>query len=133
MNFLKKEFKAKNTIIQILSKNQSCFSKQSQSKIFTKYVLHEKSKIHAKHLITSNRFSVLARKNDSDLPTLSSTVHLEEQLCTRKDITSLRKSMATPNNDKNSDKPNKDLSKRNSDSSKNTVAKRYVRQKTKTF
>ena len=43
---------------------------------------------------------------------------LIEKSCVKKDTTSLRESTATPNNDKKSDEPNKDLSKRNSDSSK---------------
>ena len=58
INFLKEENKAKNTIIQILSENQSYFSKQleKQEFIFPKKVSQEKIKSNTQDLTTSNRF-----------------------------------------------------------------------------
>ena len=56
-------------------------------------------------------------------------IDLDEQSCTRKDTTPLRESSNTPNNDKKSDKPNKDLSKRNSDSSKKISSKKEMKDK----
>ena len=69
-------------------------------------------------MTTSNRFSVLARVIASDLQPPSLTMDSIEKSCVKKDTTSLREGTVTPNNDKKSDEPNKDLSKRNSDSSK---------------
>ena len=56
-------------------------------------------------------------------------IDLQEQSCTRKETTSLRKNMATPNDDKKSDKPNKDLSKRNSDISRKISSKKEKKDK----
>ena len=51
INFLKEENKTKNTIIQILSENQSYFSKQSEKQefIFPKKVLQKKIKSNTKY------------------------------------------------------------------------------------
>ena len=72
INFLKEENKTKNTIIQILSENQSYFSKQSEKQefIFPKKVSQEKIKSNTQDLTTSNRFSVLAREYASDFQTI---------------------------------------------------------------
>ena len=80
VNFLKKENKTKKTIIQTLSENQSYFSKQleKQEFIFPKNVLQEEAKSNAKDLVTSNRFSFLARENASDLR-LSLAIDFEEK------------------------------------------------------
>ena len=109
INFLKEESKTKNTIIQILSENQSYFSKQleKQEFIFPKTVSQEKIKSNTQDLTTSNRFSVF-RENTSDFQPPSLTTDLQEQWCTRKETTSLRENTTRPNNDKKSDKPNKD-------------------------
>ena len=80
-------------------------------------------------MTTSNRFSVLARKNASDLQPPSLTIDLQEQSHTRKETTSLRENTATPNNDKKSDKPNKDLSKRKNDSSRKISGKKEMKDK----
>ena len=64
------------------------------------------------HQIDSNRFSVISRENTFNLP--------------------LRKNPlreATPNNDEKSDKSNKDLSKRNNDSSKKVSGKKDMKEK----
>ena len=118
INFLKEENKATNTIIQILSENQSYFSKQleKQEFIFPRKVSQEKIKSNKQDLTTANRFSVLARENASDFQPLSSTIDLQGQSCTRKETKSLRENTSTPNNDKKPGKPNKDLSKRNGNS-----------------
>ena len=96
-----------------MSENQSYFSKQleKQEFIFPKKVSQEKIKSNTQDLTTSNRFSVLARENASDFQPPSLTIDLQEQSCTRKETTSLPENTATPNNDKKSDKPHKDLSK----------------------
>ena len=131
INFLKEENKTKNTIIQILSENQSYFSKQSEKQefILLKKVMQKKIKISTQDLTTSNRFSVSARENASDFQARSLTIDLQEQSCTRKETTSLRENTATPNNDKKSDKPNKDLSKRNSNSSRKISSKKEMKDK----
>ena len=92
IKFLKEENKKKNSIILILSENQSYFSKQFEKQVFVfpKKVSQEKTKTNSKDLKTSNRFSVLARENASDLQPSSLTIALDEQSCTKKDITSLR-------------------------------------------
>ena len=102
INFLKEENKTKNTIIQILLENQSYFSKQSEKQefIFPKKVSKEKIKSNTQDLTTSNRFSVLARKNASDFELPSLNIDLQEQSRIRKETTSLREHMALPNNDK---------------------------------
>ena len=99
------ENKTKNTIIQILSENQSYYSKQweKQEFIFPKKVSQERIKSNTQDLTTSNRFSVLARENASDFQPPSLTIDLQEQSCTRKETTSLRENMATPNSDKKSE------------------------------
>ena len=84
---------------------------RKQELTFPKKNLQEKAKNNAKDFTISNRPSFLARKKSSDLPPPSSTIHLEEQSCTRKDTTSLCESKATPDNDKKSDKPIKDYQK----------------------
>ena len=116
--FLKEKNKTKNAIIQILSENKSYFSKlvQQQEFKFAKKVSPKKNISSTKDLITSNRLSVLTRENALDLPPPFSTIYLEEQLCNRKDTTPLNKSKATCNNDKKFHKPNKDLSKGNTNS-----------------
>ena len=78
-------------------------------------------------MTTSNSFSVLARENTSDFQPPSWTIDLQEQSCTRDETTSLRENTATPNNDKRSDKPNKDLSKRNSNSSRKIHSKKEMK------
>ena len=80
-------------------------------------------------MTTSNRFSVLARDNASDFQPPSSTIDLQEQLCDRKETTSLRENMPTPNNDKKSDKPNKDLSKRKGNSNRKIHSKKEMKNK----
>ena len=110
MNFLNEENKTKHTKIQILSENQS----EKQEFIFPKNIPQEKVKSNTEKT-TSNRFLVLARENAFDLQPPSLTIDLQEQSCSRKETTSIR---ATPNNDKKSDKPKKDLSKKNSNSSR---------------
>ena len=102
---------------------------EKQEFVFPKKVSQEKTKSNSKDLKTSNRFLVLARENASDLQWLSLAIDLDEQSCTRKDTTPLRESSNTPNNDKKSDKPNKDLSKRNSDSSKKISSKKEMEDK----
>ena len=97
--------------------------------IFPKKVLQERIKSNTQYLTTSNRFSVLARENASDFQPPSLTIDLQEQSCTRKETTSLRENTATPNNDKKSDKPNKDLSKRNSNSSRKISSKKEMKDK----
>ena len=91
INFIKEENKTKNTIIQILSENQNYFSKhlEKQESIFPKNVSQEKIKSNTQDLTTSNRFSVLARENASDLQPPSLTIDLQEQSCTRKETTSI--------------------------------------------
>ena len=86
IKFLKKENKTKNIIIQILSENQSCFSKQSkkQNFVFPKNVSQEKIKSNTQYLTISNRFSVLAREYASTFQPSSLTIDLQEQLCTIK-------------------------------------------------
>ena len=63
INFLKEENKIRNTIIQILSENQSYLSKQSEKQEFTFpiKVSQEKIKSNTQDLTNSNRFSVLER------------------------------------------------------------------------
>ena len=58
INFLKEENKTKNTIIQMLSENQSYFSKQSEKQefMFPKKVSQEKIKSNRQDLTTANRF-----------------------------------------------------------------------------
>ena len=56
-------------------------------------------------------------------------IDLQEQSCTRKETTSLRENTATPNNDKKSDKLNKDLSERNSNSSRKISSKKEMKDK----
>ena len=109
-----------------MSKNQSYFSIQSEKQefVFPKKVSQEKIKSKTQDLTTANRFLVLARENASDFQPPSSTIDLQEQSCTRKETTSLRENTATPNNDKKSDKPNKDLSKRNSNSNRKIHSKK---------
>ena len=80
-------------------------------------------------MTTSNRFSVLARENASDFQPPSLTIDLQEHSCTRKETTSLRENTATPNNDKKSDKTSKDLSKRNSNSSRKISSKKEMKDK----
>ena len=75
-------------------------------------------------MTTSNRFLVLARKNASDFQPISLTIDLQEQSCTSKETTLLRKNTARLNNDKKSDKPNKDLSESNSNSSRKINSKK---------
>ena len=60
INCLKEKSKSRSTIIQILSENQGHFSKQLQKQefIFPKKVSQEKTESNAKHLTTSNGFSV---------------------------------------------------------------------------
>ena len=79
--------------------------------------------------VTTKRFSVLPRENLSDLLPTSLAIDVDEQWCTRKDTTLSRESAATPNNGKISDKPNKDLSKRNSDNSKKHSSKTNMKHK----
>ena len=69
-----------------MSENQSYLSKQSEKEefIFPKKVSQEKIKSKTQGLTTSNRYAVLARKNASDSPTLTLTIDLQEQSCTRK-------------------------------------------------
>ena len=98
-----------------------------QEFIFPKKVSLEKIKSNTHDLTTSNRFSVLARENTSDFQPPSWTIDLQEQSCTRDETTSLRENTATPNNDKRSDKPNKDLSKRNSNSSRKIHSKKEMK------
>ena len=76
INFLKEENKTKKTIIQFLSENQSYFSKQSEKQefIFPKKVSQEKIKSNTQGLTTSNKFSVLARENASDIQPPSFTI-----------------------------------------------------------
>ena len=64
-------------MIQILSENWSHFSKQTQKQefIFPKKVSQEKTESFAKDLTASNRFSVLARENASNLSPSSWTIH----------------------------------------------------------
>ena len=57
------------------------------------------------------------------------TIDLQEQSFTSKETTSLRENTATPKNDKNSDKPSKDLSKRNSHSSRKINSKKEIKDK----
>ena len=57
------------------------------------------------------------------------TIDLQEQSCTRKETTLLSENTATPNNDKKSDKPKKDLSKRNINSSRKTSNKKEMKDK----
>ena len=57
------------------------------------------------------------------------TIDLQEQSSTRKETTSLRENTATPYNGKKSDKPNKDLSKRNSNSSRKISSKKEIKDK----
>ena len=59
-DFLKEGNKTKNTIIQIFSENQSYFQNNYNNKnlYFLKNISQGKTKIHAKDLTTSNRFSV---------------------------------------------------------------------------
>ena len=85
--------------------------------------MQEKIKSDTQDLTTSNRFSVLARENSSDFQQLSLSIDVQEQSSTRKETTSLRENKTTLNNDKKSDKPNKDLSIRNSNSSKKFSSK----------
>ena len=80
-------------------------------------------------MINSNRFSVLARENASNFQSTFLTIDLQEQSCNRKETASLRENTATPNNDKKSDKPNKDLSKRNSNSSWKISSKKEKKDK----
>ena len=54
---------------------------------------------------------------------------LQEQSCNKKETISLRENTATPNNDKKSDKPDKDLSKRDSDSSRKIISKKEMKNK----
>ena len=54
---------------------------------------------------------------------------LQEQSCTRKETTSLRGNTTIPNNDEKSNKQNKDLSKRNSDSNSKINMKMEMRDK----
>ena len=109
-----------------MSENQSYFLKQSEKQEFRflKNIPQEKVKSNTEKT-TSNRFSVLARENAFDLQPPSLTIDLQEQSCTRKETTSIR---ATPSNDKKSDKPNKDLSKRNSYSSRKISCKMEVKE-----
>ena len=65
----------------------------------------------------------------SDLQPPSLTMDLQEQSCTRKETTSLRRNTTMPNNDKKSNKQNKDLSKRNSDSNSKISMKMEMRDK----
>ena len=101
INFLKEENKTKNTIIQILSENQSYFSKEleKQEFIFPKIVSQEKIKSNTHDLTTSNRFSVF-RENASHFQPPFLATDLQEQSCTRKETTSLRENTTRPNNDK---------------------------------
>ena len=62
------------------------------------------AKSNTQDLTISNRFSVLARENASDLQPPSLNIDLQEQSCTRKETTSLRENTLTPNNDKESDR-----------------------------
>ena len=80
-------------------------------------------------MTTSNRFSVLARENTSNFQPPSLSIDLEEQSCTRKKTTSLRENTATPSNDNRSDKPNKDLLKRNSNSSRKISSEKKMKDK----
>ena len=80
-------------------------------------------------MIISNRFSVLAKENASDFQPPFYTVDLQEPSCTTKETTSLRENTATPNNDKKSDKPNKDLSKRNGNSNRKIFSKKEMKDK----
>ena len=57
------------------------------------------------------------------------TIDLQEQSCTRKETTLLCENTATLNNDKKSDKPKKDLSKRNINSSRKTSNKKEMKDK----
>ena len=131
INFLKEENKDKITIIQILSENQSYFSKQleKQEFIFPKKVSQEKIKSNTQDLTTSNRFPVLTRENASNFQPTSLTIDLQEQSCTRKETRSLRENTPTPNKNKKSDKQNKDLSKRNSNSSRKISSKKKMKDK----
>ena len=80
-------------------------------------------------MTNSNRFSVLARQNTYDFQPPSLTIDLQEQSCTRKETTSLSENTATLNNDKKSDKPNKDLSKRDSNCSRKISSKKETKDK----
>ena len=103
--------------------------KKKQKLIFPKKVLQEKIKSNTQDLTTLDKFFVLPRENVSDLQPLSLTIDLQEQSCTRKEARSLRENMATPKNDKNPDKPNKDISNRNSNSSRKISSKKEMKQK----
>ena len=89
--------------------------------------MQEKIKSNTQDLTTSNRFSVLARENASDFQPPSLTIDWQEQSCTRKETISLRENTAKPNNDKKSDIPNKDLSKKNSNSSRKMSSKKEMK------
>lgn len=92
INFLKEENNTKNTIIPVLSENQSHLSKQSEKQelIFPKNVSLEKIESNTEDLT----------KNASNLQPPFLNIDLQEQSCARKDTTSLRENRATPNNDK---------------------------------
>ena len=91
--------------------------------------MQEKIKSNTQDLTTLDKFFVLPRENVSDLQPLSLTIDLQEQSCTRKETRSLRENMATPKNDKKLDKPNKDISNRNSNSSRKISSKKEMKQK----
>ena len=57
------------------------------------------------------------------------TIDSQEQSCTRKETTSLHEITATPDNDKKSDKPNKDLSKRYGNSGRKIHSKKEMKDK----
>ena len=97
---------------------------EKQEFVFPKKVSQEKTKSNSKDLKTSNRFSVLARENASDLQWLSLAIDLDEQSCSRKDTTPLRESSNTPNNDKKSDEPIKIYRKEIAIVAKKSVVKR---------
>ena len=80
-------------------------------------------------MTTSNRFLVLAREHAHDLQPPSLTIDLQEQSCNKKETTLLCENTATPNNDKKSDKPNKNLSERNNNSSRKTSSKNEIKDK----
>ena len=114
-----------------MSENQSYFSKQSEKQefIFPKKVSQEKIKSNSQDLATANRFSILARENTSDFQPPSLTIDIQEQSYTRKETTSLHENVATPNNDKEPDKTNKDLSKRNGNSNSKIHSKKEIKDK----
>ena len=57
------------------------------------------------------------------------TIDLQEQSCTQKETTLLCENTATPKNDKKSDKPNKNLSKKNNNGSRKISSKNEIKDK----